>query len=117
VLCRSGLKSPAHLNIPSGSANFIFKASDFAGELSDRLQHAVIDVALRDLQLGIFDESFGGRYGHERTWMVGRKACGPGMRPSWTAEVNRSEIEVVKISKPRSRRVVKVLLHNGAMLR
>ena len=58
------LKSAAHLDTAPDAMDLGFEGLDFAQQLSDRPNEALIDIDLRMLVLRVLKESFGGRYRH-----------------------------------------------------
>jgi hypothetical protein len=57
----SSLKSAAHLDIAPDAMDLVFEILDFADELGDRPNEALIDIGLRKLVLRMLKESLGRR--------------------------------------------------------
>ena len=61
---RALLKPAAHLHAAPDAMDLGFESLDFAQQLGDRPNEALIDIDLRMLVLRVLKESFCGRYGH-----------------------------------------------------
>jgi hypothetical protein len=58
------LKSAAHLDTAPDAMDLGFESLNFAQQLGDRPNEALIDIDLRMLVLRVLKESLGGRNGH-----------------------------------------------------
>jgi hypothetical protein len=58
---QASLKSAAHLDTAPDAMDLIFESLDFAQQLGDRPNEALIDIDLRMLMLRVLKESLGGR--------------------------------------------------------
>jgi hypothetical protein len=68
---RGSAKAPAHLYFAPYTMELVIQTLKLPADLGERPEHALVDVALRDLLFGVADEGFDGRCGHGRTATLG----------------------------------------------